>query len=669
MVRFHSFDVFDTSLIRKVASPPDVFRLVGRRVLSKVGAVDQEKFVEDFSAARVRAEEIARSKRSETTLNEIWAHLHELMPDLPSTFGAKDELEAEQEVLAPNAIMAEQIARSRSAGARIMFTSDTYLPEEFVRAQLVRHGLAHPGDGFYVSNAAQAAKWTGDLFKVILEREGISPKDLSHCGDDFHSDVVMPRALGIKATLVSSAWLNVWENALLSNDLEYRVPISSLVGSMRAFRLRAGFDSSAGVRELVATLLGPALTVWAAWVLRAAQRDGIRRLYFVSRDAYLLCRAARVLAGDFGNIECRHLRISRHSVLLPATQEVNSTGMFWLRRPSKPIRLGFLTWKLGLNWQDVAKYFSKLTKGEGKSWSLTAAGEWDEFWNIIQNPPVVGILRGVIKKRRADLLAYLRAEGICDGVPAGIVDLGWHVEVQTSLRRVLEEDAGVSVPIGYYLGLRAIRKAQGESGKAIGLFYEQAPYHQFPGPQYEIFKRIDVLDHIFGLAPYGTVHGYKVNGASVDPVGPIESPSHADFVVKVGDEVESFCADVHEHAADYSNSDIAREILDRLIRAWCVQPDQAALERLSHLEVTYGTDAIPAQPLVESWRLLDAMKTLIPERILRKLRTQRTTPIWLEAAFYRSGLLTQFILRLSVVLRLMRGRGDRELLTFFRRRG
>jgi FMN phosphatase YigB (HAD superfamily) len=664
VVKVHSFDVFDTSLIRKIATPPDVFRLLGRLVAKKANIADESNFTEDFLTARIQSEQKSGLNCDETALDAIWTYLREMVPQLPRNVGPHDELDLERKLLRPNLIVAQQIARLRSSGARIIFTSDTFYSEAFVREQLLRFGLTEAGDRLYVSSAAGVTKWSGELFKTILNSEGITARELHHYGDDLQSDVVTPRRLGIGATLITNSYLNTWENAILSKGFQHRLPTSMLAGSMRAFRLDADFKSTKGVNELVATLLGPVLLVWAAWVLAAAQRDGVRRLYFVSRDAYLLCRAARILASRFGDIECRHLRISRQSTLLPAADEVGPSEVIFLQRPSQPVSIGSLAEKLSLDWSDVGQYFSTLTGAKGESWLLTKESEWNEFWAIIQREPVANRLREQIKIKRTNLLAYLRAEGLCDNVPAALVDLGWYMQVQTALRKLLENGEGVPAPRGYYLGLCAQRRPPGDAGNFTGLFYEQASYHRWVAPQYEIFRRLEVLDHVVGLAPYGTVNDYRISGSIVEPAGPPETALHAEFVTKLGDAVEAFCKSNYEDALYYSNDATAREIIDTLIRAWCIHPDWVALEALEHIMVTDGAN-IPSGPLLASWRLFDAIKALLPGRLRERLGIKVYNPAWPEVAFIRSSLLSQLVLMLSAALRFLRGRSDLELFTLF----
>lgn len=65
-------------------------------------------------------------------------------------------------------------------------------------------------------------------------------------------------------------------------------------------------------------ILAPALNGFVLWILRQAQRNGIRRLYFLARDGYLMYRCARIYVERFQlPIECRYLCCSRYSLRLP----------------------------------------------------------------------------------------------------------------------------------------------------------------------------------------------------------------------------------------------------------------------------------------------------------------------------------------------------------------
>ena len=65
-------------------------------------------------------------------------------------------------------------------------------------------------------------------------------------------------------------------------------------------------------------VLAPALAGFVQWILAQAKKDGIRRLYFLARDGYFPCRAARPSCEAYGiSIECRYLYLSRYSLRRP----------------------------------------------------------------------------------------------------------------------------------------------------------------------------------------------------------------------------------------------------------------------------------------------------------------------------------------------------------------
>ncbi|MBV8732922.1 MAG: hypothetical protein JO336_24195 [Acidobacteriia bacterium] len=309
MATVHSFDVFDTCLLRMCAFPSDIFFEVGYRLASGSCPEERAAFAEDFRAARIQAERAARRKadREDTTLVEIWRELAPKIPLDDWQSGMEVELETERQHLRPNRRVLATVRAARQASARILFVSDMYLPAEFIREQLQCHGFLEPGDGLFVSSDAGVCKRSGNLFRHILRIEGIAAASLHHFGDNPVSDVSAPQALGISAELAPEAELDPCERGLLNGSLNHRHVSSKLAGRCRVFRLSG--EAGDTNRSLVAAFLGPFLLTFASWVLTEARRDGIRRLYFLSRRCYLLSRMARILAPRFG-IECHYLYLS-----------------------------------------------------------------------------------------------------------------------------------------------------------------------------------------------------------------------------------------------------------------------------------------------------------------------------------------------------------------------
>ena len=63
----------------------------------------------------------------------------------------------------------------------------------------------------------------------------------------------------------------------------------------------------------------PVLEAYVEWVLREAQRRGIRTLYFLARDGYILRQIAQDLCEAKGiDIQCRYLYCSRMALRVPS---------------------------------------------------------------------------------------------------------------------------------------------------------------------------------------------------------------------------------------------------------------------------------------------------------------------------------------------------------------
>ena len=200
-VTVYSFDVFDTTLARIVADPKDIFLLMQAQLpRSDIGL--SNKLIKNFYAARLGAEFEARvlKKGGEIKLEEIYVRIkkrHALDEKRIARLMRLEE-QIEQRSVYPLRRTTLKIDGLRRQGARIIFTTDMYLPEETIRKMLMDADVCKEGDGLYVSNTVGLTKGSGDLFKYILEEERCKPRQMSHCGDDLHSDIYIPAKLGIR---------------------------------------------------------------------------------------------------------------------------------------------------------------------------------------------------------------------------------------------------------------------------------------------------------------------------------------------------------------------------------------------------------------------------------------------------------------------------------------
>jgi hypothetical protein len=642
----HSFDVFDTALIRRVAAPSDAFRTLALRLLPLEARARRPHFIEEFVATRMAAERAVSTHASgQCTLAEIWSMLRRMMPGLPPGCGPDDELEEERRLLYANPHVVSRIDAARRAGRRIVFVSDTYLPADFVRGMLLEMDVARREDGFYISSEHGATKSSGELFRLMLRMEAAAPHAISHWGDRPIDDVQVPARLGIRASLSTESALATVERRLLAPPFSRSPAASRLVGEMRRGRLESASSEDTRPGLLVSSLLGPLVLAWAGWTLAQARHDGVRRLYFVSRDGFLAWHAAKAIATRFGDIECRYLHLSRQSVLLASASEPSADGMPWLRRTFERPSLGAILARLDLAFPEHEAVLRPLSGSEGARRKLHTEQQWSLFWQLVASDPMRSRVLENIRRRRESTVRYLQASGLLDEVPWALVDVGWYLSVQAGIQRLLRA-AGSSVPArGYYLGLRSDRAVPSERGDAAALFYDDPLDKRSLAGGHPLFARVTALEHILGWAPHGTVQGYAGAGEECRPecqAIPVELSRRSNAV---RDAVTGFSTRNADIAVDIAEDAMAAGIIERLVREWFEHPTADAIAAVRELTVSEEHDNANARKLIRAMSLKDALNSCIPGRIRNAIGIPATAYDWPEASAEASGAVTRELLR------------------------
>lgn len=301
-VHLVSFDIFDTLLTRTVAEPVDIFLFVGKE-LNASGITDISP--ESFARRRASAENLARrnSPEKEITIESIY---DEMMLDAGPNALAKSmmqtELDAEDSSIRPIPHMRELVDVARKKHGGVVFISDMYLPEQLLKRKLEEFGFYKPGDRLYISSTCGHQKYTGKLFRFVLEAEGIEPKHLLHCGNSIDGDVAPARRLGIRTHYFQEGNLNASEQTLPVHTFHTAGSSSLLGGAARLTRLKcsAGSEGEKTIWQTGASVAGPIFYIYAQWLLENAQKNGVKQICFLARDAYLLYLVTREIAAHRG---------------------------------------------------------------------------------------------------------------------------------------------------------------------------------------------------------------------------------------------------------------------------------------------------------------------------------------------------------------------------------
>lgn len=640
MATIRSFDVFDTCLCRAACEPSDVFRRIAENLAGRLpAALPAAEWIEDFVAARSEAERRARAntEAEEITLEALWVRLVAMLPPGSVYVGAGMalELEAERNALGPIASTQAAVARYRAEGCRIVFVSDTYLPASFVREILRHHGFLAGDDGLYVSSDVGRTKLTGNLFRHVIASEKCASAQLHHTGDNPISDVQVPRTIGIRAELFRSSTPDRLETALAAQDPVSRRAWRRTAATIRFHRLTRVGGAPGPAENLVRNFLGPLLCVHAWWLLTSAHCDGIRHLYFAARDARLSYQVARSLAGDhFPDIACSYLQVSRRALLPASITELTAEGLPWLLRRYEAPTLPILLEKIGLPLEQFASHWRQ----RRPAWHFAtplARADLGLFWELLQSDPIATQVLAHARIRRANALRYFERMGLLDSTPAALVDLGWYLTCQRALNEICAPARKGPPLAGYYLGLKQDRLSGREAGPATALFREHAPDQPAAKHLDWLRTRINLLEHIVGMADHGTVEEYSAAG----------EPRHASVVAAAENEkafrdianaLDKYLA---AHGGDWrelgENSGEAKPFLAHLIDSFFRAPDRDALHSITHLTWTSSQNAAATAPLVQPYRWSEILALAAPERLQRHLFAPAKRE-WPEAALVAS---------------------------------
>ena len=274
-VKAISFDIFDTLVLRPFAKPSDLFYLV-----------EQESGIVGFHDKRIKAEsDVRRKKRSEITLDEIYAQLG-------LTQEIKDlEIEIEKTVCFKNEAVCSML-ESYGQNYQILLISDMYLPREVIESILDKLSIRY--DRLYISSEAGKTKHHGDLFDLVLSDLGIKPDELLHIGDNKRADVRIPESKGIRTRFIESpisCYLRTHydERRYLRRNHNLTSSILIALDAVREENDDIWYDI--GNRYG-----GPLAYSYCRYLMDVCENDSL--IAFVSRDGYSLERCLKILEPD-----------------------------------------------------------------------------------------------------------------------------------------------------------------------------------------------------------------------------------------------------------------------------------------------------------------------------------------------------------------------------------
>jgi FMN phosphatase YigB (HAD superfamily) len=449
--RLFTFDVFETLLVRSVSPHHEIFDRVGRKALER-GFITCSAYA--FARAREAADRRARTIHGDAMkLSDLYAEVETSLT--LSSFVAEEvmNLELEEEARSLRAVESARalLADARVGGRGVVFVSDMYLPAAFIREQLEKHRFWHGGDRLYVSHEHGCDKCSGHLFRVVAAGEGVSPAQITHFGNHLVADLEGPRKAGATGRLVTAGNPNRYERALEAHRHETDGKSAIMSGASRLARTTVTAETAIEQAKIdvAAGVVAPVLTSFVLWLFRQAEERGLKRLYFLSRDAEIMLQIARQIAPKLNSeVELRYLYASRLAWNSAVSSPDENPHLWYsvVYQSGTGFKNAELLERVGLTSEEV----TAITATDTKAWNSTKDREI--LRTTLAALHADGTLQGYAERNKEQVLDYLRQEGLFDGTPHAVVDVGWR-GTQHDVLIELQKEQQVDPAYGFFFGL------------------------------------------------------------------------------------------------------------------------------------------------------------------------------------------------------------------------
>jgi len=637
---FHSFDVFDTALTRIWAKPTDLFWELGNH-LKHDGLITISPDV--WSQLRIEAEGKARqgSTTNEVTLQEIYDRLAESLnwSEIDSKKAMHNEIQLERASLRPVPAIQLKIQALHQENQSIAYLSDMYLPSEAIRGFLKDHQIWAEGDVLHVSNEVGLHKVSGQLFQHHLTQSQLKASELHHTGDNLYSDIKVPKKLGIQVQPFLETHLNRYEGLIADNQqlpLRFR---SLLAGASRLCRLHC--QETDLHRQVIwntaANVIAPVFFGFVHWTLQEAQRQGIRRLYFMARDGQILGKIAQIICSKWGyDIDCQYFYGSRQAFHFPSIQQIGETEQEWLfdKPPFFSVRLACA--RVNIQPEQIADALTRHGLS-AQMWdkNLTEQ-EFTALKAAFQDREIIDRIVDLAAIYREKAIGYFQQSGIGDGTSFAIVDSGWTGRSQRSFSQILAianlyPDGGVP---GFYFGLER-RITPFSTDRLIPYFLEPDAI-----TERRSLSSSPILE-LFLAADHGSTVRYEKHDRQYTPILRSEKNERGlQWGVLVQQQA---ILDFTERLTDHLQPEECEvryfhQVTEDLLRIFIHSPNKEEAQ-------VFGSQPFSDQQLESKFHDLGPAYTLVDGIRMMFDKHYVSDFVWLPASIQRSAPLTKIVLR------------------------
>lgn len=460
-----SFDVFDTLIARPVEVPADAYQFLEMEALK----ISDGK-TEDFARVRLTAEVETRaaSTEGEITLDAIYEHIkNHYRLDAELLDRIKDrEIEFEISLVERRELGHKLWSIAQASRKPITVISDMYLSKSVILRMLEKNGYTGY-QKLYVSSDHGVRKKEGPLFDIVIEDQGLDPTKHLHIGDNRVADGEMAQARGMHAFRIPRAVDRMRSNPNFTKIFNPRSGVGersrSVIAGLIATRF---FDMPAGELEqdtlfmgsshkLGYAALGPLLSGYMLWLTKRAKADGVSRLYFLSREGWILKEIYDALnKGDSTAAPSYYLYCSRRAARVAAIRSISDITAVASQPFDGGVKLErLLNQRFGLVLSPPSLDIIARSEFQSPDVQLQSDSKGRVAFAQLCVELADEIIQQATNEREA-YLEYLRSSGIAQESSPAVVDIGWKANMQGALGELI----GRPLKGYYYATLQGVER-------------------------------------------------------------------------------------------------------------------------------------------------------------------------------------------------------------------
>lgn len=422
-----SFDIFDTLILRNVAEPIDLFRLVG----GKLG-------IENFEAYRVNAEKEARKstkkRNQEISIYDIYQVLEKYIK-IDKQEAIATEFEVEKDFCMSNPYLKSIYDKLREQNKIIIITSDMYWSKEHLIELLNSCGY----DGFkdiFVSCEYQENKGSGKLQEIAYQEIGKQYKYI-HIGDNYLSDIEGSKKINW-ATYYYSKCKEISNYDTINN---------SVVSSINKAIIDNYFYSKDYFHnpyfEYGFKYAGLLVCGFCEWLDDYAKKNGIDKFLFLARDMDIVYQVYKKF---YHNFDSEYIVTSRSAALELNFDDMPEEFIEFYFRPRINTKETLETMLID---SDLEVLIDRLKNSSFKPTDTLTENNYPDFKNFIYKNKEIISKYFEPSKRAAK--KYLE-EKIGKSKNIAIIDLGWSGQILIQLRHFIAKNIDKKIKLtGTYI--------------------------------------------------------------------------------------------------------------------------------------------------------------------------------------------------------------------------